>query len=105
MALGYPHPDALLAVLTSRQVAEWQAYASLYGLPEFRQDFRAGQICAVQANIHRGKESPVYGPADFMPLLAPPPEPKPADGPLDIAASSSALEALLGKPKDNGNDR
>ena len=29
MVLGYPHPDHLLRQLTSRQLTEWMAYATI----------------------------------------------------------------------------
>jgi len=53
LALGFQHPDALLERLSSQQIAELMAFASLEGLPDMRADFGFGQVCATLANIHR----------------------------------------------------
>ena len=42
------------------------AWARLRGMPEARADFRSGQICAVLANVHRGRDDTSYSPADFV---------------------------------------
>jgi len=39
LALGYPHPDYLLADLDSRQMAEWEAYNRLQPIGAKRLDF------------------------------------------------------------------
>ena len=89
----------MLAALTSRQVAEWRAYAGLRGLPELQADFRAGQICAMQANVHLKEGAKPFSSADFMPALREEPEPEaePAAQIVDIEAHSRAIAALLGK--------
>jgi hypothetical protein len=59
--------DALLAELTSPQIAEWMAYFQLEPFGERRADLRAGIIASTVANAHRAKDSRPYKPQDFMP--------------------------------------
>ena len=67
MALGYSHPDALLAELSSRQIGEWLAYFQLEPFGEERADLRAGIIAAANANLWvKGRK---LRPADFMPKI------------------------------------
>ena len=61
-------------------------------------EFRLGTLAATLANVHRSKDSPVFGASDFMPALAramggyaPPPPPIE----LDPEAHSAKLDALL----------
>jgi hypothetical protein len=88
--------------MTSRQFAEWIAYAQLRGMPGDRADFRAGQICATFANVHRAKDAKPFGPAQFIPPLDPlegldeigePPIPEE----LDLKALAAPLAKLFGK--------
>jgi len=48
-------------------VKKFNALMKCYSLDNKRQDFHAGLICAVLANIHRSKDSKVFKPEDFMP--------------------------------------
>lgn len=65
--MGYPHPDHLLATLSSRQIAEWMVFFSIEGpIGEERADLRAGIIASTLANVNRGKGKP-FRPTDFMP--------------------------------------
>ena len=61
-------------------------------------EFRLGTLAATLANVHRGKDSPVYGAGDFMPALARAlggyaPAPQPIE--IDPEAHSARLDALL----------
>lgn len=69
LALGYPHPDYLLRMLTSRQITEWLAYYDLEPWGETRADLRAGIVASTLANCHRDpKQRPeAYRAVDFMP--------------------------------------
>jgi hypothetical protein len=56
-------------------------------------DLRAGQICALLANIHRsGEDAPIYQPGDFV-LTIKDDDDEPE---LDIFEQSAAIMALLG---------
>lgn len=73
MALGYPHPDHLLTVLTPAQVAEWQAYNSLEPIGAYRRDYMEAQILAMIQNIaqavyaKKGATPKPYLPGDYIP--------------------------------------
>ncbi len=72
LALGLPHPDYLLASITSRQLAEWLVFLQIEPIGETRDDFRAGMICATVANYagrQRAEGSEPAQPADYMPSL------------------------------------
>jgi hypothetical protein len=75
--LGVPHPDHLLRVLTSKQVAEWQAFLSLEPRGDVRQDIRMARLC--QAVMAAGGQ----GDARMDPWLLewgePPPPPTPEE--------------------------
>jgi hypothetical protein len=90
-----------LGRLTSRQVSEWIAWARVRGMPQARDDFRAGQICAVLANIHRDDKArpEPFGPADFMPGLVERQEgdEQPETEEIDLEEVTRQLERMLGK--------
>lgn len=67
LALGFPHPDYLLEVLSARQLAEWQQYYSLepFGFPA--ESWRSGIVASVIANANRKKGRKAFQPSDFMP--------------------------------------
>ena len=77
MALGIPR-DEMLGRMSSREVTEWMAYASVEPFGEDRGDLRAALICSVIANANRDpkKKADPYQPIDFMPF-AEKPEPSP----------------------------
>ena len=57
----------MLAVLDSRQIAEWIAYYSIRPFGERAAYWRAGTIAATIANVHRPKRSREFKAEDFMP--------------------------------------
>jgi hypothetical protein len=59
---------------------EWLEYWRLEPFGEERADHRAGIISAVIANVNRGKHSPAFRPADFMPRYDETPTPAPSSG-------------------------
>jgi hypothetical protein len=67
LALGYPHPDYLLRMLSSTQFNEWLAYAALEPFGEERADLRAGIVASTLANVNRRKGQRALKPRDFMP--------------------------------------
>ena len=72
LALGYVHPDALLASLDSRQLGGWYAFLQIEPIGAMREDFRAGMICSTVANYagrQRAENAGPAQPADFMPSL------------------------------------
>lgn len=60
-------------------MAEWLAYATLEPFGALQDDFRAGQVCATVANVHRdrSRNPDPFRPHDFMPALASPEEEPP----------------------------
>jgi hypothetical protein len=68
LALGYAHPDHLLAKLTSRQVSEWWAYDTLEPFGERVDWLRMGVLAATIVNCTpRKKGSKAAKPEDFIP--------------------------------------
>jgi hypothetical protein len=59
----------MLAGLSARQMAEWQAYARIEPFGELRADARAGIIASTVQNLLRGKKSKALKPVDIMPYL------------------------------------
>ena len=60
--------DALLAEMSSRQLAEWIAYYQVEPWGEERADLRAGIVASTIANVNRSpKRTKPYTPHDFMP--------------------------------------
>lgn len=57
----------MLADMSGRDVAEWQAFYNLELRGEDRADWRAGLIASMIANVNRGKDTDPYSPADFIP--------------------------------------
>lgn len=71
LALGRT-PRELLAAVTSADIVEMIAYANLEPFGALADDFRAGQLCATLANVHRDPKARAHAwtAADFMPALA-----------------------------------
>jgi hypothetical protein len=57
----------LLARMDSHEIAEWQAYASIWPLPVDRGDIQTGIMASTNANCHRAEGTVAFKPADFMP--------------------------------------
>jgi len=68
LELGYPHPDHLLAQLTSSQLAGWMTYAALEPFGEYAAEVRHGQQMAQYANYNTSSKSRTkdFQPRDFM---------------------------------------
>lgn len=66
LALGCPHPDFLLAQISSRQLAEWMAYYQVepWGTPEAR--LGAAMLASTVANFSPISARHDWKPADFM---------------------------------------
>lgn len=67
LALGWPHPDYLLELLTGEQLGDWADYYSRepWGFPV--EDMRSSMAMAVAANVGGSKMAP----ADFSMATAP----------------------------------
>jgi len=63
--------DALLASLSSRQLAEWLAFAALEPFGPHREDQRAGVIAAAVLNSRFGRKAgdKTFKPDDLFPVL------------------------------------
>ena len=77
----------LLERISSRELAEWQAYYMLEPFGEERKDLRAGTISATVANIARGEQKP-FQPSDFMPRFDQAEEPEGAEEIVTDAAEA-----------------
>lgn len=93
----------LLAETDSRELGEWMAFESIEGLPDRRNDFGFGQVCATLANVYRKEDAKPFGPDAFMPWLRPEAEPGESvdeDGALLLndpeAQSRLLMRALFG---------
>lgn len=82
----------MLAGMTSRELTEWHLYDALEGLPDKRDDIRAGTIASILANTRMGKKGKNFRPDDFFPSL------RPADASsLDPGEAMKAkFEAIIG---------
>ncbi len=67
LALGFPHPDYLLSLLTSRQVAEWDAYYRVEPFGPPAEEHRAGVLAAVIGNFSSVSKRHDWKPTDFFP--------------------------------------
>lgn len=68
LALGFPHPDHLLANLTWRQRADWLALGRLEPLGPVRSDLQAAIVAATVANAAPVRKRHSFSPAEFMPF-------------------------------------
>jgi len=61
----------LLARMSSRELAEWQAYAQLDPFGNERGDLQAGIVASMIANVYRDrkKQRKPFAPADFLPVF------------------------------------
>lgn len=57
------------ARMSAREFIEWQIYSNLEPFGQQREDFRAGQICAVTANVMGAGKKKQLTATDFIPLF------------------------------------
>jgi len=88
--------EELLARISSRELAEWMAYAELEPFGEERADLRAGIVASTIANVNRGKNRKAYKAVDFVPKF----ERKRRQSANEMLGFFKALEGKL-----NGNHR
>ena len=74
--LGYPHPDYLLPLLTSKQYGDWEAFYRVSPFGDRRADRRAAGVMAMVANRHRGPKEKPYQVEAFMPFEPETPQPE-----------------------------
>ena len=67
--MGQPDVDGMLEGLTSRQVAEWQAYSAVEPFGEDRADYRLAHALAVIVNLLKGSDGPAVQIADLYPRV------------------------------------
>lgn len=73
-------PLASVMDMSSYEISLWEAEFKLSPWDEFRADLRAGLVASTIANVNRGKDTPAFTPAQFMPYLnRGDPEPTPDD--------------------------
>lgn len=59
----------MLAHISSRQLAEWVAYAAVEPFGEERADYRIAYALSVIVNMFRGKDDPPVAVADLIPKV------------------------------------
>ena len=59
----------LLATIDAGELREWMAFERMEPFGALQDDFRAGQIAATMANLHRADDAEPYTPGFFMPAL------------------------------------
>lgn len=55
-------------MMPAQEVAIWEAAYMAEPWGEVRDDMAAGMVAATVANVNRGKDTPAFSPADFMPF-------------------------------------
>lgn len=84
----------MLTRMSSRELSEWMAYATLEPFGEERADLRAGIVASAVVNVHRTQSDKAAQPSDFMPTFdegEPDDDPPEALPPEEIAAKLDAL--------------
>lgn len=94
LALGYPHPDYLLPLLSGSQLQDWMDYAAREPFGSARADQRAGVLAALIANVNRdSKRKPEpFTIEDFFPS-EPPREETPEEATERLEAQLKAWAA------------
>ena len=96
--------------MSSREFAEWAAYAQIEPFGPVRGDLRAGVVASVIAEVYRDpdKRAEPFTPAEFMPMFEQDtgngPEPGHATPAPDPAALFAKLKAGLGLNKEKRQD-
>ena len=70
--MGELHPDYLLPKLTSRQIAEWQAWFQEHPFGDDLRDFMLAQLTAVLVNLNTTKTTNKSKATDWLPLYRQP---------------------------------
>lgn len=78
----------MLAGMSSRQLAEWQAFWRVEPFGELREDWRWACLLATLANMMRGEKQEPVGPQNFLPVLDPTGESEPPLTPSERAAAA-----------------
>lgn len=70
----------LEASMTAEEYGDWCALYLIDPWGPERVDFGLGTVAATVANVHRGKDSKPFTPADFMPAFTQPDKAEPEQG-------------------------
>jgi hypothetical protein len=68
LALGCTQGE-LLDRMTSEEWTEWQAFDAMEPIGAWRDDYNAGMLMALLANVNRKRGSQAFKPLDFMPFV------------------------------------
>jgi hypothetical protein len=63
---GNVNVDAMLRSITAKQFMEWEMYYRTDPFDERRADYRNAMLCALIANIVRGKKGKAFTADDFL---------------------------------------
>ncbi|MCR4301789.1 MAG: DUF4035 domain-containing protein [Sulfuricaulis sp.] len=66
LATGRVDVGGMLRGLTAKQFMAWVSYMRLHPIGERRADYRAASVCAVIANVNRGKDQKPFTVEDFL---------------------------------------
>ncbi len=67
LAMGIPHPDYLLPMLTATQMHDWEIYSIAEPFGQPRSDYMAGVIAAANGNLWMSKDTSPMQPQDYIP--------------------------------------
>ncbi len=67
LTLGVPHPDYLIDMLTSKQLADWMAYASIETFGDQRADLRSAIMAKAMVDRWLGKHERPKNVTDYLP--------------------------------------
>lgn len=89
----------MLAQISSRQLAEWQAFWRVEPFGELREDWRWACLLATLANMMRGEKGEMVMPGDFLAALDPTGESEPPLTASERAATAfeEQWQAMLGE--------
>jgi hypothetical protein len=87
----------LLREMTAQELLEWQVLERLDPYGQLREDYRTAQVCAVLANVNRGKTTPPYRVEDFLLDFTPPEAPPAAE---TVEGMLAVLVAMSENPQD-----
>ena len=90
VALGYRHPDHLMAGMTVRQLRELELFYNIEPFGEYRDELRHGSLMALTANINRDEKlkAEPFDVMEFMHFI---------EEPVERTLSAEEIDARLDK--------
>ncbi len=85
--------------MTSEEWTEWQAFDAVEPIGAWRDDYNAGMMMALLANVNRKRGSTPFKPLDFMPFVRDDDYGKLTMDPEDSLGIWQAMASVTNKPK------